>query len=38
MRLKTGGAPAGAPDDAHEKALAALAKIRGAAKTEAARK
>ena len=25
-RLKTGGAPAGAPDDAHEKAMAALAK------------
>ena len=37
-RLKTGGAPAGAPDDAHEKAMAALAKIRGAAKPEAARK
>ncbi len=37
-RLKTGGKPAGAPDDAHERAMAALAKIRGSAPAEAARK
>lgn len=37
-RLKTGGTPAGAPDDAHERAIAALARIRAGASAKEAKK
>ena len=37
-RLKTGGTPAGAPDDAHERAMAALARIRAGASAKEAKK